>query len=508
MKLPDDLVEVLNLVGVDWPQIDEDEVKGSAKDYRNLAEGVRDAVREGNDACSHIVGGRSKGETVTAIDRRWGKLTTRDLATFAKGCDDLAGALDECADLILGCKIAIIADLTTAAAAATAGVVGMFFTFGASGLLSAAAIGIARVAVHEAIDYAISEITSIVTEKIESKILAEIEKLFTDRLGGGGTYDVMAPGNADMAQGLVIEFDEFDRASGDYRKTADNFDKKKGSFKEGGGNRKSSVKKDSRFHKLATVMDKAEDAVDKKADEMVKTLEEHGGKIDKSKSGHKEEDERRKREFEKCKNGGGDDEVRTYLLNADGSVQRLYEDGRTNSLDDADKSRLNGVVLNNGKAWIPDTPKEKSEFYADATHPGRAPSRKIDFDSKDDLVQATQAARIARDDYKGTNYAAGRYIDPGTGKESILVGYSNKNGHSERMIGRPLIHNGKEDGLTEVFTEREPCRKNPQCARWLDYYFKNDLNVTHVADYYKPNGTTTNAEHTRYLDYLKQAHGK
>ncbi|WP_327676645.1 nucleic acid/nucleotide deaminase domain-containing protein [Streptomyces sp. NBC_00467] len=88
----------------------------------------------------------------------------------------------------------------------------------------------------------------------------------------------------------------------------------------------------------------------------------------------------------------------------------------------------------------------------------------------------------------------GRYVAP-DGKESTLVGYSNKNGHSERMIGRPLLQNGKQDGLTEVFTEREPCRKPPECARWLDYYFGDDVKVTHVADYYKPDGKTTNVEH-------------
>ncbi|MFC4465012.1 hypothetical protein ACFPH6_10725 [Streptomyces xiangluensis] len=71
-KLPDELVEVLDLVGVKWPNIDEDEIRDSAKDYRHLAEGIRDAVKEGNNACSHIVGGRSKGKTVEAIDRRWG----------------------------------------------------------------------------------------------------------------------------------------------------------------------------------------------------------------------------------------------------------------------------------------------------------------------------------------------------------------------------------------------------------------------------------------------------
>ncbi|MEU0953087.1 hypothetical protein ABZ353_12175, partial [Streptomyces niveus] len=136
-KLPDELVEVLDLVGVKWPNIDEDEVRDNAKDYRQLAEGLRDVIKEGNTACAHIVGGRSKGATVTAIDRRWGKLTTKDLTTFATALDDLAGALDDCAGLIEGCKAACIVELGATATAATVGVVGMFFTAGISGLLSA-----------------------------------------------------------------------------------------------------------------------------------------------------------------------------------------------------------------------------------------------------------------------------------------------------------------------------------------------------------------------------------
>ncbi|MFJ7411045.1 hypothetical protein ACIQWZ_09550 [Streptomyces sp. NPDC098077] len=58
---------------------------------------------------------------------------------------------------------------------------------------------------------------------------------------------------------------------------------------------------------------------------MVKTLEDHGGKIDSSKNTHKRTDEDRKRDFDNCKvDGGDDDDVPMYLLNADGSVKVLH----------------------------------------------------------------------------------------------------------------------------------------------------------------------------------------
>ncbi|MEW1686618.1 nucleic acid/nucleotide deaminase domain-containing protein [Streptomyces sp. NPDC091265] len=505
-KLPDELVEVLDLVGVQWPNIDEDEVRGCAKDYRHLAEGLRDVVREGNDACAHIVGGRSKGQTVSAIDRRWGKLTTKDLATFAKALDELAGALDDCAGLIEGCKIACIAELSTTAAAATAGVIGMFFTAGISGLLSAGAIALCRIALHEAIDYAIGEVTSIVTEKIEGMILSKIEDVFTDHLDAeDGNLAEYAAGSSDMAQDLVIEFDEFDRATGDYKKTRNNFDEKKGAHKAGGAKRRSSVKKDSRFHRLATVMDKAEGAVDKKADETVDVLEKHGGKIDKSKNDHKEEEGRRERDFEGC------EDAPMYILNADGSVDKLLPNGTIDPKGLAGEDKLNlANITENGKVWRPHGDKEKREWNTPGDHAGKVSSTKIDPNTNE-LARATQLARKAHNYYQGKNYAAGRYIDPKSGRESILIGRSESGFHSEKQIGHPLLHTGNQSGLKEMFTEREPCQKNPQCNRWLDYYFKKEnpnLTVTHAADYDQSNPKTQGKEHAKYVSDLRKAHGR
>lgn len=502
-KLPDELVEVLDLVGVKWPNIDEDEVRESAQDYRHLAEGLRDVISEGNTACSNIVAGRSKGLTVKAIDRRWGKLTTKDLSTFIKALDNLADALDDCAFLVEGCKIACIAELSTTAAAATAGIIGMFFTAGLSGLLSAAAIAACRIALHEAIDYAVGEITSVVTDKIEAKLLGQIEDLFTDQLDAhddnGFSHD--AVGSADMAQDLVIEFEEFEKAVGGYDETKRNFDKKKNAHKAGGAKRRSSVKKDSRFHKLATVMDKAEDAVEKKTDETIHVLEDHGGKIDTSKKSHKKNEEKTKNDLDSCK------DAHTYLLSADGTVERLEADGNLHPLDSADKARLDGI-LDNGKAWRPQTRRDQATTSVPNTHPGKVHSTKVD-PYVDELGQATQLARYARNDYSGNNYAAGRYIDPDGKGESILVGYSEKSMHSERSIGYPILHNGKQSGLKEVFTEREPCQLKPSCDRWLDLHFKQADTVHHTNNYDQTvSRHRRDLEHQKYMDELRKAHGR
>ncbi|WP_326812263.1 hypothetical protein OIE62_07795 [Streptomyces scopuliridis] len=503
-KLPDELVEVLDLVGVQWPNIDEDEVRDSAKDYRHLAEGLRDVIKEGNTACSHIVAGRSKGATVTAIDRRWGKLTTKDLTTFAAALDDLAGALDDCAGLIEGCKAACIVELGATATAATVGVVGMFFTAGLSGLLTAGAIATCRFALHEIIDYAIGEITAIVTDKIEAKILGKIEDVFTDHLDTGGSEDLSGytAGSADMAQDLAIEFDDFDRATGGYQETRDNFDKKKGTHKTGGAKRRSSVKKDSRFHKLATVMDKAEDAVDKKADETVDILEDHGGKIDKSKREQKERDEKTKRDIDDCA-------VPMYLLNADGSIQELHADGSRSAVSKDDKSGIWNVMEKDGTVWRP--PKGTNPYPVPNTRSGpKVVSQKIGPGSTD-LSRATEIARFAKGDYGGTNFAAAEYVNPKTGKPIILVGDS-EGPHSERTIGYPVLRHHEQANIAKVYTEREPCQKSPKCDQWLDEYFKSKnpkLQVEHANTYDQTlsvKDPERDREHREYMRELKNRH--
>ncbi|MFE5729945.1 nucleic acid/nucleotide deaminase domain-containing protein [Streptomyces sp. NPDC056528] len=501
--LPDDLVGVLDLVGVSWPNIDEDEVRSNATDYRNLAEGVRNVITQGNQACSHIVSGKSKGQTVQAIDRRWGKLTTKDLKTFSNALDSLADALDDCAGFIEGCKIACITDLSIAAGTATAGVVGMFFTLGTSAAVSALAIAACRIALHEAIDYAIGEITKVVTERIEAKILSQIEGLFTDALdahddGNLGQYGF---GSADMATDLAIEFDDFDKASGDYGKTKDDFDKQKTLHKTGGSKRRGSVSKDSRFHKLATVMDKAEEAVDKKADETVTVLEKHGADIEAAKKEHKKSDKKAKDDIDGCK------DVRTYLLDADGTVRRLEANGDLKNLDATDKDRLDGI-LNDGKVWRPSTRADREEHSVGDTHTGKVKTDKVD-PYTDKLGHATQLARYARNDYTENNYAAGRYVDPDGKGESILVGYSKTSLHSERSIGYPLLRNGKQQGLTKVFSERAPCQKRPRCEAWLNKHFPKVGIVDYANEYDQSvSRNKRDIEHQDYMKELKARHGR
>ena len=87
--------------------------------------------------------------------------------------------------------------------------------------------------------------------------------------------------------------------------------------------------------------------------------------------------------------------------------------------------------------------------------------------------------------------------------------YSEKSMHSERSIGYPLLHNGKQSGLKEVFTEREPCQLKPSCDRWLDRHFPHAKTVHHTNEYDQTVPRhRRDVEHQQYMQELQKAHGR
>ncbi|MCP3822285.1 hypothetical protein NLX86_30645 [Streptomyces sp. A3M-1-3] len=90
-----------------------------------------------------------------------------------------------------------------------------------------------------------------------------------------------------------------------------------------------------------------------------------------------------------------------YLLNADGTVERLLPNGggSTATLDGDDKTRLDGI-LNNGKVWRPDKRSEREEFAYPAITQARSSPPKWT------PIRTTWGARPNSPGMRGTTTAA------------------------------------------------------------------------------------------------------
>ncbi|MFE9890370.1 DUF6531 domain-containing protein [Streptomyces scopuliridis] len=169
---------MLDVVGVGWPNVDEDAYRDMADALREFAE---DADDDGHTAHGHIqrLLSTGQGESLTALDAHWKKVEgkNKDLAGAARL---IAGALDRVADIIVARKIAAVAEL--ADLCATVGITLAFapVTAGLSTLIAGAKIAATRIAfkriLKEMAEAAVSEVTAILMEPA----VAALESIVTD----------------------------------------------------------------------------------------------------------------------------------------------------------------------------------------------------------------------------------------------------------------------------------------------------------------------------------------
>ncbi|MGW5065133.1 YwqJ-related putative deaminase [Streptomyces cyaneofuscatus] len=157
---------MLDVIGVGWPNVDEDAYRDMADALREFAD---DADDDGIAANRHIQGLLLSGqsESLSALETHWSKVQGKH-KDLAKAARLIAGALDRVADLIVARKIAAVGEL--ADLCATVGITLAFapVTAGLSTLLAGAKIAATRIAfkriLKEMAEAAVAEIVAMLTE--------------------------------------------------------------------------------------------------------------------------------------------------------------------------------------------------------------------------------------------------------------------------------------------------------------------------------------------------------
>ncbi|MFD7232458.1 RHS repeat-associated core domain-containing protein [Streptomyces sp. NPDC059881] len=176
--IPEGVDTMLDVVGVGWPNVDEDAYRDMADSLREFAD---DADDDAGAAYGHIQKLLSTGrsESLTALDKHWSKVQGKH-KDLAKAARLVAGALDRVADIIVARKIAAVGEL--ADLCATVGITLAFapVTAGLSTLLAGAKIAATRIAfkkiLKEMAEAAVAEIVATLTEPA----VAAIENIVAD----------------------------------------------------------------------------------------------------------------------------------------------------------------------------------------------------------------------------------------------------------------------------------------------------------------------------------------
>ncbi|MFH8343846.1 DUF6531 domain-containing protein [Streptomyces sp. NPDC018045] len=171
--------EVLDIIGVSWPNVDEDDYREMATAMREFAGDISDGAGQADQAVRALVSSAGGGQAAEALNAHWGKVNGTHLAKLARCGELAAAALDGVAVLIEGAKLGAIVQLGILAAEVVAAQAAAPFTFGLSELGALAATQATRVVVKRLF----KEVCRQVAEQVVSIALTPVEEALAAMVG-------------------------------------------------------------------------------------------------------------------------------------------------------------------------------------------------------------------------------------------------------------------------------------------------------------------------------------
>ncbi|MEU7089968.1 YwqJ-related putative deaminase [Streptomyces achromogenes] len=179
IMLPDIVDQALDLAGIDWPNVDED-------DYTDMADSLREFADkfEGHGGDAHKVITRilssSEGWAVDAMEQHWSYVKTSHLEKIPDVARTFAFVCDRIAEIIIAMKTKAAVELTVLAGTIVAELAASGVTLGISAAAAAGEVVLMRQLVKRLVKEAIEEIVAEIAAKLAEPVTAKLEQLAAD----------------------------------------------------------------------------------------------------------------------------------------------------------------------------------------------------------------------------------------------------------------------------------------------------------------------------------------
>ncbi|MFG2138294.1 toxin glutamine deamidase domain-containing protein [Streptomyces sp. NPDC048650] len=179
--LPDALEWVLEMLGFNWPTADEDKLMDSAQKWRDFSAGVEGLQHQGVKSAGNVLSANT-GDSIDGFQTTWDKFAGGSgyLDDARNAADAIAIALDAAAGLVIGMKVAVIAQLAILAAEIIAAQAAAPFTFGLSEIGAAAATGATRLIVRKLIKEAAKQLLDAALETAKEPAVSALQAMISD----------------------------------------------------------------------------------------------------------------------------------------------------------------------------------------------------------------------------------------------------------------------------------------------------------------------------------------
>lgn len=115
VELPGEVVWFLNLIGVNWPNVDEDQVRVFAGHVRSFAANI-DNTHQAATSTVRQMSSAYSGSSYEQLVAIWARMSNNHMTQLVDACHAVATAVDVAADAIMAAKMAAIGELAALAA--------------------------------------------------------------------------------------------------------------------------------------------------------------------------------------------------------------------------------------------------------------------------------------------------------------------------------------------------------------------------------------------------------
>ncbi len=192
MMLPNELVWVMEKLGFEWPDIDEDEVRRGAVLVRNLGTDLESVIQSVDRKVNGDLGVALRGQTGPATVSAWNTNRSQNLQKLVDIMPPAATAMDVGADAIFALKMKVVFDVTTTMIALVAMLTNPVTALGAGPMLLIKK-KLLNAAVDIAVEQLMEQLLPMAIEPMSEQLPAVIDAVL----------------NAPMVEGAAGDSDEF-----------------------------------------------------------------------------------------------------------------------------------------------------------------------------------------------------------------------------------------------------------------------------------------------------------
>lgn len=176
MMLPNELVWVMEKLGFEWPDIDEDEVRKGATLVRDLGNDLEGVIQSVDRKMNGDISAAMRGQAGPATLSAWNTNRSQNLQKLVDIMPPAATAMDIGAGAILGLKVKVIADVTTTLAMLIPMLTNPF-TAGGAPLLLIAKKKLLNAAVDIVVEQLLNQLAPMAIEPLAEQLPAVIDAI-------------------------------------------------------------------------------------------------------------------------------------------------------------------------------------------------------------------------------------------------------------------------------------------------------------------------------------------